>query len=352
MSMNGIDISGWQKGINLDRVPFNFAIVKATEGKGLISGTCDSFCESVLRLGKCLGLYHYSNGEDYKEEADFFLSRINKYIGKAIICLDWEAQENLRFGKNDAEWVKNWCEYVREKTGVKPIVYASASVIPRFAGLDYELWVAQYANNKPTGYQDTPWNEGAYSCLIRQYSSTGRLNGYSGNLDLDKFYGTVEDWNKRAMIDTSASRPKPAPIPIASPTGTTIELVVATLQNKYGVGADRKQKLGTRYDEVQKIIDHVASASIDQLVTETKAGNYGNGETRKIILGTFKKYDAVQNKINAEAKVGSAVVYVVKSGDTLSGIAAKYKTTYQVLQKLNGIPDPNKIYPGQKLKIR
>ena len=87
-------------------------------------------------------------------------------------------------------------------------------------------------------------------------------------------------------------------------------------------------------------------------MTETKAGNYGNGETRKIILGTFKKYDAVQNKINAEAKVGSAVVYVVKSGDTLSGIAAKYKTTFQALQKLNGIPDPNKIYPGQKLKIK
>ena len=139
-----------------------------------------------------------------------------------------------------------------------------------------------------------------------------------------------------------------------SPTGTTIELVVATLQNKYGVGDERKQKLGTRYDEVQKFIDYVANASIDQLVAETKAGDYGNGETRKIILGAFNKYDAVQNKINAEntAKASSAAIYVVKSGDTLSDIAAKYKTTYQALQKLNGIPDPNKIYPGQKLKIR
>ena len=98
----------------------------------------------------------------------------------------------------------------------------------------------------------------------------------------------------------------------------------------------------------------MANASIDQLVAETKAGDYGNGETRKIILGAFNKYDAVQNKINAEntTKASSAAIYVVKSGDTLSGIAAKYKTTYQELQKLNGIPDPNKIYPGQKLKIR
>lgn len=119
-------------------------------------------------------------------------------------------------------------------------------------------------------------------------------------------------------------------------------------------GDERKKKLGTRYDEVQKFIDYVANAPIDQLVAETKAGDYGNGETRKIILGAFNKYDAVQDKINAEntVKTSPAVTYVVKSGDTLSGIAAKYKTTYQTLQKLNNIPDPNKIYAGQKLKIR
>lgn len=43
--------------------------------------------------------------------------------------------------------------------------------------------------------------------------------------------------------------------------------------------------------------------------------------------------------------------YTVKSGDTLSGIAAKYGTTYQELAKKNGISNPNLIYPGQVLKI-
>ncbi|WJQ02854.1 phage tail family protein [Geobacillus stearothermophilus] len=43
--------------------------------------------------------------------------------------------------------------------------------------------------------------------------------------------------------------------------------------------------------------------------------------------------------------------YVVKSGDTLSGIAAKFKTTVKTLQQLNGIKDPNRIYVGQKLKV-
>lgn len=44
-------------------------------------------------------------------------------------------------------------------------------------------------------------------------------------------------------------------------------------------------------------------------------------------------------------------VYTVKSGDTLSGIASKYGTTWQVLAAKNGIKNANKISVGQKLKI-
>lgn len=43
--------------------------------------------------------------------------------------------------------------------------------------------------------------------------------------------------------------------------------------------------------------------------------------------------------------------YKVKSGDTLSGIAAKYATTVKVLVRLNGIKDPSKIHVGQILKL-
>lgn len=43
--------------------------------------------------------------------------------------------------------------------------------------------------------------------------------------------------------------------------------------------------------------------------------------------------------------------YIVKSGDTLSGIASKYGTTYQELARINNIANPNVIYPGQVIKI-
>lgn len=47
----------------------------------------------------------------------------------------------------------------------------------------------------------------------------------------------------------------------------------------------------------------------------------------------------------------NVVTYTVKSGDTLSGIAAKYGTTYQKIAADNNISNPNLIYPGQVLKI-
>ena len=43
--------------------------------------------------------------------------------------------------------------------------------------------------------------------------------------------------------------------------------------------------------------------------------------------------------------------YVVKKGDTLSGIAKQYGTTYQQIAKDNGISNPNVIHVGQKLNI-
>jgi len=43
--------------------------------------------------------------------------------------------------------------------------------------------------------------------------------------------------------------------------------------------------------------------------------------------------------------------YTVVSGDTLSGIAARFGTTVAKLQALNGIKDPNLIHVGQVLKI-
>ena len=44
--------------------------------------------------------------------------------------------------------------------------------------------------------------------------------------------------------------------------------------------------------------------------------------------------------------------YTVMAGDTLSGIAEKFGTTYQELAAINGIADPNVIHVGQIIKLK
>ena len=97
----------------------------------------------------------------------------------------------------------------------------------RFNGIgDYGMWIAQYANNNQTGYQESPWNEGAYACAMRQYSSHGRLSGYNGDLDLDKFYGDREAWNKyagkgNAIVPADGGSASAGNTPAPSTGGTT-----------------------------------------------------------------------------------------------------------------------------------
>lgn len=48
----------------------------------------------------------------------------------------------------------------------------------------------------------------------------------------------------------------------------------------------------------------------------------------------------------------SEQTYTVQSGDTLSAIAKKFKTTYQELARINGISNPNIISVGQVLRLK
>ena len=346
--LNGIDVSNWQRGINLKAVPADFVIAKATQGTSYVSPDCARQVEQAAAAGKCVGTYHYISGAGANAEADFYINNIINWIGKYMLCLDWEKNQNSQWG-NEA-YLEQVVKRVIQRTGIPPVIYVMqsrlAQVKPVAQRNNCGLWVAQYPNmNVQNGYDVTPWNEGAYTCAIRQYSSTGRLSGYSGNLDLNKFYGDRNAWNAYCNPDGGHAV---APAPTPTPEGeSTLDLAVDVMQGVYGKGEDRKKALGSRYDEVQNFINHIHSASVDTLVSEVWSGKYGDGEVRKIVLGS--RYDEVQGKINGS--VSSATVYTVKSGDTLSGIASKYGTTYQTLASINGISDPDKIYPGQKIKI-
>ena len=102
------------------------------------------------------------------------------------------------------------------------------------------------------------------------------------------------------------------------------------------------------------VINHIASASVSTLASETWQGKYGNGDLRKVVLGS--RYDEVMKAINGKATTvakPAAVYYTVKSGDTLSAIASRNGTTIQNIMLLNSIiKNPNFICAGWKLRVK
>ena len=344
MALNGIDIASYQAGLDFSKVPCDFAIIKATQGTGYTNPDCVRAVEQAMSLGKGVGVYHYISGGNAVAEADFFINSILNWIGKVMICLDWELDQNSAWG--DESYLEQVINHVIERTGVPPMIYAPASryneVAPVAQRNNCGLWIAQYADMNPTGYQNTPWNEGAYTCAIRQYSGSGRLNGWNGDLDLDKFYGSLDDFRK--YYGSSSSAPsKPS---TSGPSGTTLQLATWTMEGLYGNGADRKKNLGSRYDEVQNFINHIASADVNTLVDEVYAGMYGDGLTRQTVLGS--RYDEVQGAINAN----SAQYYTVQSSDYLGKIAIQFGTTVDQLVAWNNIANPDLIYAGQTIRVK
>lgn len=300
--MNGIDISAWQgdAGIDLSKIAYDFCIVKATEGTDYRNRYFMAHCDKVLSRKKLLGAYHYAGGGDYKAEADYFLQYAKKYIGKAILVLDWEAKNNPQFGKNDLEWCLKWCNYIYQKTGIKPLIYIQKSAIDAVKRCGYGLWVAQYPDHNETGYQEHPWNEGKYNCLIRQYTSVGMLSGYSGSLDLNKAYISAASWNKQAgKVKTVSTTVKKSVNALAK----------EVLAGKWGNGADRKSRLakaGYDYSKVQAAVNKLVKASqmtqdkiINAVAHEVIIGKWGNGQERiDRLKAAGYDPDKIQKRVN------------------------------------------------------
>ena len=133
------------------------------------------------------------------------------------MVLDWEAEN-----QHNTAWAKKWLDRVYEKTKVKPLIYMSESVTKAHdwsavVKAGYELWVAKYRDNIADYNYDMssagtkPVVKYWSSYTMWQWTSSGRLDGYSGNLDCNEFYGSKADWDKFA--GTSSSTPAPAPTP-------------------------------------------------------------------------------------------------------------------------------------------
>ena len=242
MTMRGIDCASYQAGIDPSKVPADFIIVKSTQGTTYTNPDFHRLAEATLAAGKALGIYHYASGGNATDEANHMLDVAGGYIGDAIFCLDWEGVQNSAFGSGrDSAWIDEFCGVIENSVGSECLVYLSKSVMGYASG--HKLWVAQYANMNNTGYQEHPWNEGSYDCTIRQYTSMGRLDGWGGDLDLNKAYMSRDEWDAwAACIGAPSSEPKPRPSVLSNDSIAEVQAWLGGVQD--GIyGPDTKRRL-------------------------------------------------------------------------------------------------------------
>lgn len=175
-----------------------FVIMKATEGATYKDPRVDTYYNIIHESGdgrpdpgRLYGFYHYARPDNCnlpRAEAANFLRVVGHHAGHAIYALDVE-DKALRLSPEALDdWVDEWAEYVIDHTGVKPLIYCSASVTGRFpsaAGRSCGLWVASWGK-KPTKSDIKPWKLWA----IWQDSTS------SGMLDTDVFNGNPEQFRK------------------------------------------------------------------------------------------------------------------------------------------------------------
>ena len=229
----GVDISNWQAGIDLAAVNPDFVIVKVTQDAGAYATANPNHVEQIeaaLALGVPVGTYHYVGGgdngdaDDAAAEAGRFLAAVQAtgHGADVFYAIDWESIENSAWG--NLSYLSIIIDRVQSATGKPVLLYASSGVYPWEMASAYgcALWVAQYADEEPTGWDASPWTDGTWNPAGRmhQYTGTGRVNGYAGDLDLNVWHGSEAALRALApsggpVVAAPPVRSAPAPRPTA-----------------------------------------------------------------------------------------------------------------------------------------
>lgn len=143
--------------------------------------------QGAAAAGLKVGIYFFSqavNEVEAVEEASMTVSLIRNYKITYPVFLDVEAANGRADGLDSAartQVIKAYCETIRN-SGYTAGVYANKTWLGGKMNVgslgSYRVWLAQYAS--------APTYSGRYE--MWQYSSTGKISGISGNVDLNISY--------------------------------------------------------------------------------------------------------------------------------------------------------------------
>lgn len=259
---------------------------------------------------------------------------------KSIVALDYEqgATDNVQANTDN---VLYGLRRVRD-AGYTPLLYTGKWFAQQYLDLNRILaefpnciWVASYptsAINTEPLWAYFPSMDGV---AMWQFSSTARADGLDYNVDL---LGVTKNGYKHGDAERPVTKPEAVKEGIQADntpkkditTGYTVKVNFSAKTWSNGAGIPNWVK-GNSYEVIQTNGNKVLLVGIMSWIDRSNVE----------ILATAK-----QNAIQP-----ATTTYTVRSGDSLSAIAAKFGTTVSALQSANNIHNANLIYPGQVLKV-
>ena len=325
-SYTGIDISNWQGSIDFSQVKNSgtrIVYILASQGNYFIDSYLQEFYNGAISNGLLVGFYHFFDpAVSVDSQAEYFTSAIKGLTSNCKLVLDLEKAGS--YGASElSELAVEFLEKVKALTNTEVAIYtyvsfANNNIMSGYGLENYPLWIAEYGVNSPQG--NPIWGN---SRAGWQYSDTGSVAGISGNVDMDVFTeemllvesSKIVGNNNSSSNNNNNSNSSSSYIYYTVQSGDTLSGIAA----KYGT-------------------------TVNTLVSLNGISN-----PNLIYVGEVLKIPATGSDVNVST--ASTMNYTVQSGDTLSGIAAKYGTTVNTLVSLNGISNPNLIYVGEILKI-
>lgn len=247
----GIDISYHNGNIDFNKVKesgIKFVIIRASYGFFNLDKKVIDYIKGCESVGLPYGFYHYSyatNLEQAKKEVKGFLNFVKDYNPTYPLIIDMEDADNWKKnnGNPSNQMYINICEYFCnevEKAGYYAMIYANtdwftnklnSSILDRF-----DKWLADWR---------TLPNETIPRGIL-QFTSTGKVPGINGNVDLNYSYK-----NYPSIIKNMKNNSKPQ-------IKSNYEIADEVIKGLWGNGDERKQKLttaGYNYQDIQNIVN-------------------------------------------------------------------------------------------------
>ena len=287
---------------------------------------------NTIALNKRAHTYIYaqfSGTAQADQMLDYYLPKVQTPKG-SIVALDVES------GNPDLASVEYALQRVQD-AGYTAVLYGYKNFLVNHlgsAGLQeiagqYPLWLAEYPNYQVTSEPDYNYFPSFNNVKLFQFTSTYVAGGLDGNVD---FTGITENGYKNGNAQ------KPETKTQATVTGQQLHQDTHSYTVKSG---DTLSAIASRYGMTVNalvMLNGIKNANLIYPGQVLRVADSGAGST-------------VTNKATTPITSTGTQTYTVRYGDTLSGIASRYGTSTSTLASINGISNPNWIYPGQVLRL-